>query len=80
MSLKITASVIAASFVIASLAASVEASAAAGNKYQSPLARNGIDVSQRLSSYAGPEPFAPVHHPRPAYTLNHDAWMSAGGW
>lgn len=79
MSLKISTSVLSAGLVIATLAASVGTSAAAGNKYQSPLARNGIDVSQRLYNYAGPESFAPVHYPRPGYTDNHVAWM-AGGW
>jgi hypothetical protein len=54
MSLKISISVLAASFAIASLAASVGAGAAAvGNERQSPLARNGIDTSHRLYRYPG---------------------------
>ena len=69
MSLKKTISVVAASFAIASLAASVGAgAAAAADKQQSPIARNGIDTAHRLYNYAGPQPFAPVHYPRPGYT------------
>ena len=63
------------------MSASVGASPAATNQYRSPLARNGIDASQRLYAYAGPPPFAPVQYARPGYTDNHDAWMNAaGGW
>ncbi len=77
MSLKISTSILAASFAIAAFAVSVGPSAAAvGNKQQSSIARNGIDTAHRLYSYAGPEPFAPVHYPRPGYTDNHDAWMN----
>jgi hypothetical protein len=76
MSLKISIFVLAASFAIASLAASVGAAAAAGSKQQSPIARNGIDTAHRLYSDAGPEPFVAVRYPRPGYTDNHDAWMN----
>ncbi len=84
MSLKISTSVLAASFAMATVVASVGASAAAvaGNEhpYQSPLARNGIDSARRLYGYAGPSPFADVHYPGPGYTDNHDAWLGDGSW
>jgi hypothetical protein len=76
MSLKISTAILTASFTIAAFAGFVGPSAAAsGNQQQSPIARNGIDVSHRLYSYARPELFAPIRHPRLGYTDKHDAWM-----
>jgi hypothetical protein len=72
MSLKISTSILAASFAIAAFVGSVGTSAAAaGDKqqfrlaYKSPLARNGIDTAPGLYNYAGHQTFAPAHYQSP---------------
>lgn len=86
MSLKISTSVLAAGFVIASLAVSVGPSVAAdqtaaSHRVGSAHHRYPGRIAPGIYGYApeyGPAPYR--FGIGPGYTTNHDAWLSSGYW